>query len=198
MGKKDPRIDQYIAKAGDFAKPILTHLRALVHEAVPGVEEDLKWGSPSFMYKGVLCGMASFKSHCAFGLWKHDLVVAAARSGDAMGSFGRITSLKDLPSDKTLIAYVRKGAKLNDEGVKMPRRPAGPAKPLKAPPYLVAALKKNARASKAFEGFSTSKRNEYVEWVTEAKTDATRDKRLKTAIEWIAEGKGRNWKYEKC
>jgi uncharacterized protein YdeI (YjbR/CyaY-like superfamily) len=198
MGKKDPRIDQYIDKSADFAKPVLTHLRDLVHAAVPDTEETLKWSSPTFMYKGMLCGFAAFKEHCTFGFWKHDLVLDGEPRGDAMGSFGRITSLKDLPSDRTLTALIKKAARLNDEGVKAPmRRASGPAKPLAVPPYFASALKKNRRASESFKTFSTSKKNDYVEWITEAKSDTTRDKRIKTALEWIADGKGRNWKYER-
>lgn len=197
MEKRDARVDAYIAKSADFAKPILNHLRSVVHAAVPEAEEDMKWSTPAFMYKGMLCGMASFKEHCTFGFWKHDLVMDGEARGDAMGSFGRITSLTDLPSDRTLTALIKKAARLNDEGITVARKAAGPAKPLKVPPYFAAALKKNARASKSFAALSTSKKNEYVEWITDAKTDTTRDKRLNTAIEWIAAGKSRNWKYER-
>jgi uncharacterized protein YdeI (YjbR/CyaY-like superfamily) len=197
MGKKDPRIDQYIAKSADFAKPVLTHLRALVHAAVPDVEEELKWSSPSFMYKGILCGFAAFKEHCTFGFWKHDLVMDGEPRGDAMGSFGRLTSLDDLPSDRVLANLIKKAARLNDEGVTVARKRTGPAKAMKVPQDFSSALKKNKRAATVFDAFSTSKKNDYVEWITECKTDATRQKRMTTALEWIAQGKSRNWKYEK-
>lgn len=197
MGSKDPRVDKYIEKSQDFAKPILNHLRSLVHAAVPGVAEDMKWSMPAFMYKGMLCGMASFREHCAFGFWKHDLVMKGAPRGDAMGSFGRITSLEDLPSDKTVVGYLERAAQLNDEGVKVARKAAGSAKPRPVPLYFAAALRKNAKASDAFRKFSTSKKNEYVEWIAEAKTDSTRDKRMATALAWIAQGKHRNWKHER-
>jgi uncharacterized protein YdeI (YjbR/CyaY-like superfamily) len=195
--KKDPRIDAYISKSADFAKPILTHLRKTLHAACPEVEETMKWSSPSFMYKGILCGMAAFKAHCVFGFWHDDQLFKNGGDRNAMERFGRITSLADLPSDKQLTAYIKKAVKLKDEGAVRQRRPAEPRKPLKVPPYLTAALRRNARARAAFEAFSPSHRREYIEWLTEAKTDATREKRLAQAIEWIAEGKSRNWKYER-
>jgi uncharacterized protein YdeI (YjbR/CyaY-like superfamily) len=196
MGKKDARVDQYIAKSRDFAKPILRHLRSVVHATVPDVEETLKWSSPTFMHQGMLCGFASFKEHCTFGFWKHDLVMDGQERGDAMGSFGRLTSLADLPPDRVLVDLIRKAARLNEEGIKVTRKVVGPAKPLRVPPFFRTALNKSPRAAKTFDAFSTSKRNEYVEWISEAKTDGTRDKRVKTSIEWLAQGKPRNWKYE--
>lgn len=197
MGKRDPRIDVYIAKAAPFAKPILKTIRERVHAACPDVVETLKWSSPSFEHKGLLCGMAAFKEHATFGFWKHDLVMDGASRGDAMGSFGKLRSVGDLPPEKSMAALIRKAVKLNEDGVATPRKASGPAKPLKMPPVMGAALKKHARAARAFDAFSTSKQNEYIEWIAEAKTDATRDKRLAQAIEWIAEGKSRNWKYER-
>lgn len=200
MGSRDPRIDQYIAKAPEFARPILAHLREVVHAACPEVEETMKWSTPHFTSGGMLCHMASFKQHCAFGFWKGALVMGdGARSDDAMGQFGRLTSLADLPADDVLAGYVREAKRLNDEGVKAPAR-AKPAekKELAMPDDLAAALRENPDALGHFEGFSPSKRKEYVEWITEAKSDATRAKRLGTAVEWIAEGKARHWKYEKC
>ena len=198
MGKRDPRIDGYIAKSADFAKPILAHLREVVHSACPEVEESWKWSSPSFVYKGMLCGMAACKAHCAFGFWKGSLVVGGEGDGSAMGHFGRITRLADLPPKKVLVGYIRKAIDLNDRGVKNPTR-ARPKtkKAVVVPNALKAALGKNKAARATFDGFSPSKREEYVEWLTEAKTDETRTKRLLTAIEWMAEGKPRNWKYMK-
>ena len=195
MGKTDPRVDQYIAKSADFAKPILTHLRKVVHAACPDVEETMKWSAPHFDYKGMMCGMSAFKSHCAFGFWKSSLVLDGPGSRDAMGHFGRITSVRDLPSDRVLTGYVQKAAKLNDAKVKVARKPAQPKKPLSIPADFAGALKKKPAARKAFDAFSPSHRREYVKWITEAKTDATRQKRVATAVEWLAEGKSRNWKY---
>lgn len=199
MGKKDPRIDAYIAKSADFAKPILDHLRELVHAGCPEVEETLKWGVPHFVYKGILASMASFKSHCAFGFWKGSLILPNEISTSeerAMGQFGRITRIADLPPREVLIGYVEKAARLNEAGVKSPKRskPNEP-KELEIPDYFLAALQQNQQALATFESFNYSNKKDYVEWITEAKSEATRQNRLATAVEWMAEGKVRNWKY---
>ncbi|HKP68932.1 MAG TPA: YdeI/OmpD-associated family protein [Pyrinomonadaceae bacterium] len=200
MPTVDSRVDAYIEKSAEFAKPILSHLRKLIHKACPEVTETLKWSMPSFEYKGILCGFASFKQHCTFGFWKQSLMETDAfpKNKTAMGSFGRITSLDDLPSDKTMIDLIKQAAKLNDDGVKTPKKPAGTKKELIIPPDLTKALTKNKTAKAAFEKFSYSHQKEYVEWITEAKTEPTRNKRLATTVEWLAEGKSRHWKYEKC
>jgi uncharacterized protein YdeI (YjbR/CyaY-like superfamily) len=197
MGTRDPRIDAYIAKSADFAKPILTHLRDIVHEACPEVEETIKWGFPNFTYRGILCSMASFKEHCAFGFWKGALVMEGSTDG-AMGQFGRITAIAELPSKKVLTGYIKKAMQLNEAGVKSPARAKPVAKKAVAvPDDLARALKKNTKARATFEGFSPSQRREYIEWIVEAKREETRQRRLETAIEWLAEGKQRNWKYMK-
>jgi len=198
MSSKDPRINAYIEKSADFAKPILKHLRKVVHAGCPEVKETIKWSMPHFDYKGVMCGMAAFKEHCAFGFWKESLILNRERSGEksGMGSFGCIKSLADLPSEKMLIGYVKKAAALNDAGIKVPGR-TQPKKrePLAVPDDFSAALKKNAKARKTFEEFVPSKRREYIEWVTEAKREETRKERLGTSIKWLSEGKPRHWKY---
>ena len=201
MGAKDPRVDAYIANSADFARPILKHLRKVVHGAFPEVEETLKWGAPAFMHHGILAGMAAFKQHCVFGFWKHSLLGTPPRGAGgtpetAMGQFGRITSLSDLPPDRTIARWVKEAADLNERGVKVQRKPAAKAaRRLPVPAWFKAALRMNRKALATFEGFSSSHRNEYVEWVTEAKTEATRRRRIETAMEWMAEGKSRNWKY---
>jgi uncharacterized protein YdeI (YjbR/CyaY-like superfamily) len=200
MGNKDPRVDAYINKAADFAKPILTHLRETVHAAAPDVVEEMKWSFPHFTYKGMLCSMAAFKQHAMFGFWKASLVLGDnAKIGDGMGHLGRITTLADLPSKKELTAYIKKAVALNDEGVKVARTPknAAGARPVRVPGDLAAALKKNKTARTTFDNFSPSHRREYVEWITGAKTDETRARRLATAVEQMAEGKSQNWKYER-
>jgi uncharacterized protein YdeI (YjbR/CyaY-like superfamily) len=202
MGKKDPRIDAYIAKAAPFAQPILKHLRKLVHNGCPKVEETMKWSMPHFDYKGILCGMAAHKQHCSFGFWREaELALEKSRmEADGMGHFGRITSLADLPDDEMLIGYVRKAAELKDAGIKKPKA-AAPKKErgeLAVPDYFAAALRNNRHAQQTFDGFTYSQRKEYVEWVTEAKSDETRESRLATAIEWMAEGKTRHWKYQRA
>jgi uncharacterized protein YdeI (YjbR/CyaY-like superfamily) len=200
MAKRDPRIDAYIAKSADFATPILEHLRGVVHVACPEVEETVKWGSPHFDYKGeMMCAMAAFKQHCAFGFWKGTLVMGKSSSekGESAGWLGRITRVADLPSKKVLTGYIKKAMALNDAGIKAPRmkRPAKQALPV--PADLSRALKANKAARESFDGFSPSARRDYIEWMQEAKTDDTRARRLATAVGWIAEGKRRNWKYEK-
>lgn len=195
MGTRDPRVDAYIAKAAPFARPILAHLRNLVHRGCPAVVETIKWGAPFFEHHGVLCSMAAFKAHATFGFWKGKLVLESKRERDAMGQFGRLTSLADLPSDRTILLCVHKAAKLNESGTPLPRPLKHPKPPLRVPADLAAALKKNAKARTTFEAFVPSHKREYVEWITEAKTDATRAQRLATALEWLAQGKPRNWKY---
>ena len=198
MGTRDPRVDAYIERSAEFARPILGHIRETVHAACPEVEETMKWSFPHFTYHGMLASMASFKAHCAFGFWKGDLVLGGRSERDAMGDFGRLTALSDLPADRALIACIKKAARLNDEGVKLPRKPAAAKKELKIPADFTAALDRNRTARATFDGFNYTNRKDYVEWVTEAKTEATRQKRLLTAIEWMAEGKVRNWKYVRC
>lgn len=195
----DPRVDAYIAKSAEFAQPILAHLRAVVHATCPEVEETMKWSFPHFMYKGMMCSMASFKAHCAFGFWKAELLMADEAKREAMGDFGRIASLKDLPSKKVLAAYIKLAMQLNVDGVAAPAR-AKPATPrvTTIPDDLNAALDAVPMARQHFDAFSPSKQRDYAEWLNEAKTEATRTRRREQAIEWIAEGKARNWKYEKC
>lgn len=203
MGKRDPRVDAYIEKAKPFAQPILRHIRAVVHAACPKTEETLKWSMPTFMYEGeMLCGMAAFKEHAVLGFWKASLILdkqGRKLEDDAMGQFGCITSVKDLPTKRELTGYIRKAMELNEQGIKVRRaKAATPKAPARVPAELAAALRKNRKAAATFEAFPPSCRREYVEWITEAKQEATRRKRLATTIEWLAEGKRRNWKYENC
>lgn len=201
MPQTDPRIDAYIERSRDFAKPILVHIRQLVHKACPDVVETMKWSFPHFDYKGMMCSMASFKEHCAFGFWKQSLIDDSAFPAEktAMGSFGRLTSVKDLPNDKTMKKLIHDAMKLNDEGVKVKRKLVPKEKrEVAVPEILVSALGSNPKAAETFNGFPYSCKKDYVDWITEAKTEATRDKRLTTTIEWLSEGKRRNWKYEKC
>ena len=193
MPATDPRIDAYISKSAPFAQPILKHIRQLVHKACPDVQETMKWSFPHFEHKGVMCGMAAFKEHCRFGFWKAPIM----KDAKLLEGLEKITSLKDLPADKTLLACIKEAAKLNEENVKLPAQPKAPRKEIPPPDDLLAALKKNKKAFKAFEDFSPSHKREYIEWITEAKTEATRNKRIETTLEWLTEGKSRNWKYQK-
>lgn len=196
MARRDPRVTAYIAQSAPFARPILRHLRAVVHEACPEVEEALKWGMPAFLHHGLLCGMAAFKAHATFGLWRSREVLGVQGDRDAMGSYGRITAVADLPARRTLLAQVRKAAAVNEAGprrVAPRRRKPAPV----TPPDLRAALSRNARAKAAWERFPPGHRREYIEWITEAKQPETRARRLATTVAWVAQGKGRNWKYQR-
>ena len=201
MAKKDPRIDAYIAEAAPFAQPILRHVRKLVHAACPEVQETMKWRIPHFDYHGIMLGMAAFKEHCSIGFWKGQLILGKRAGSDGgMGHFGKVTSLKDVPSDKRFIEYVRKAAALNKQGIKrsadLKPRPARPE--LTIPEYFRTALRKNKKATATFAGFSYTNKKEYLDWLSEAKREETRAKRLKNTIDWLAEGKPRNWKYLNC
>jgi uncharacterized protein YdeI (YjbR/CyaY-like superfamily) len=205
----NPKVDAYIEKAQPFAQPILGHLRKLMHKGCPDVEEAIKWSMPFFVYKGaILANMAAFKAHCAFGFWGKELTAvlrdAKVASGDAMGTLGRITTVKDLPPEKQMLGWIRQAAASVDDGTYVSPIAArnkvvkAPKPVLQAPPTFTAALKKNRKAAVVFEAFSPSCKREYIEWIADAKREETRDKRITQAIEWIAEGKQRNWKYQNC
>jgi uncharacterized protein YdeI (YjbR/CyaY-like superfamily) len=196
---KDARIDAYIARQADFARPILEHIRRVVHEAVPEVEESIKWSMPAFLLKGrPLANMAAFKAHASFGLWQASAVLGQTGSErEAMGQFGRLTSVADLPPEAELRAILARAAAVAAEGPK-PRAKKAPKPELPTPDGLRAALDAEPKAAATFDGFPPSCRREYVEWVTEAKRPETRAKRIAQAVEWMAEGKRRNWKYENC
>jgi uncharacterized protein YdeI (YjbR/CyaY-like superfamily) len=202
MPTTDPRVDAYIEKAEPFARPILAHLRRIVHDAAPEIEEAIKWGFPCFVRKGIVCSMASFTNHCVFGFWKAELVFGPGErpDGEAMGDFGRITSVDELPPREVLEGYVRKAVELNVKGVKVPggggRKRPKPGE-IELPDAFRAALDRAPGAKAVFEGMPPGRRREYAEWIAEAKREATRDRRIATALEWIAEGKSRNWKYER-
>lgn len=202
MEQFDNRVDAYIAKSADFAKPILTHLRKLVHQASPELKETMKWSSPFFDYEGPVCQMAAFKQHCAFGFWKAGLMndphQILNQEAETAGSIGRITSLADLPPDEILIQYIQQAISLNLQGIKVPARVKNTAEKAEQviPPYLTEVLAQNPLVKEQFEKFSASHQKEYITWFEAAKTEATRAKRLETGIEWISEGKSRNWKYK--
>ncbi len=197
--RTDPRIDDYIERQAEFAKPILRHLRDAVHAACPEAEEAVKWGMPAFMYKGeILANMAAFKAHATFGFWRGSLILGEdERQRTAMGQFGRLTSIQDLPEPETLAALIQKAMALTDQGVKPARnKTAKEAAP--TPADLATALQENPAAHATFETFPPGCQREYIDWVLEAKRPETRAKRVAQAVEWMAEGKRRNWKYEKC
>lgn len=195
MRTRDKRIDAYIAKAAPFAKPILAHLRAVVHEACPDVEESLKWGAPAYLHHGILCITAAFKAHCALVLWRAPLIVGAVKSRDSRGHFGKLTAVKDLPSKKILIGLLMQAVKLNESGTKVSQRAKTKKKAVATPADLAAGLTKSPKARAAWAEFSASARREYIDWITGAKRPATRAERLKTTLQWVAQGKQRNWRY---
>jgi len=199
----DPRVDAYIEKAAPFAKPILVKFRKLIFQACPEAKEMIKWSFPNYeVFDSMLCNMAAFKEHCSFGFWKASLLmdpdgILHLAERNSMGHLDRLTSLRDLPADKIMVAYLREAALLNKNKIKVLRPKTAPKKELSMPALLAAALKKNKKASAFFESFSPSGKRDYMEWIGEAKTEETQNKRLATAIEWISEGKSRNWKYKK-
>jgi uncharacterized protein YdeI (YjbR/CyaY-like superfamily) len=214
MASTDPRVDNYIMKSADFARPILEHLRKLIHKGCPGAVETIKWSRPFFEYNGaLLCYIIAFKQHCSFGFWNAGLLsdpagVLRVKDKNSRGHFDRITSLQELPVDKVIIAYVKEAAALNLQDAKKQVKEqvnkqtpakvtAKPKAALPVPDALAAALKKNKKAQTVFDGFAPSHRREYIEWITEAKTEPTRDKRIATTLEWLVEGKSRNWQYQK-
>lgn len=199
MGTRDPRVDAYIDSAAEFARPILTRFRAAVHAGCPEVVETMKWGAPTFERKKILCGMAAFKAHCRIGFWN---LSQAARAGAGLEGggitawFPTVRSMKELPSNATLIRLVKEAAALDEQGVRPPRRArARTAAPLEAPDDLMNALRRNRKARAVFDAFPPGHRKEYIQWILDAKRDGTRASRVATAVEWIAEGKPRNWKY---
>jgi uncharacterized protein YdeI (YjbR/CyaY-like superfamily) len=202
MFEKDVRVDAYIEKSAAFAQPILKKLRKLIVQACPDTVETIKWGFPNYeIYGSMLCSMAAFKEHCSFGFWKASLLNDSAgilklADKNSMGHLDKIQSLKDLPSDKILVSYLREAALLNKNKIKIIRPKVVPKKALPMPNELANALKKNKKAQAGFDGFSPSHQREYIEWINEAKTEDTKSKRVKTTIEWSAEGKSRNWKYK--
>jgi uncharacterized protein YdeI (YjbR/CyaY-like superfamily) len=205
----NPKVEAYIAKSAPFAQPIVNHLRDLIHKACPDVVEEMKWSRPFFSHGGViLCNISAFKQHCSFGFWGAEigkvLRVDGVVQDGGMGSLGKITSVKDLPTDKAMLGYLRQAVAFIDAGqgetmIAVSRRVVKAPKPAgETPGAFAVALKKNKAASKVFEAFSPSCKREYVEWIADAKRDETRERRIVQAVEWIAEGKQRNWKYQDC
>jgi uncharacterized protein YdeI (YjbR/CyaY-like superfamily) len=199
MGTKDPRVDAYIAKSADFAQPVLRHFRKLVHATCPDVEETIKWGSPFFVKGGGnICGMSAFKKHCGLIFWHFDRASWAGKYDQGRGVAGKITSLADLPSDTELKRCIRYAMKLNADGVKKTRATQKPKPKLAMPADFSKALKSHPKALATFENFPPGKKRDYLEWVLDAKQAATRELRIETSVTWLADGKARYWKYERC
>lgn len=199
MATKDPRVDSYIAESAEFARPILKHLRKVIHQGCPTAVETIKWGCPFFDYHGLLCGLAAFKAHCSMFFWR-DIDVErwlpkTNSAGAGMGQFGKLTSLADLPKDSVLLACVRAAVEQRNAPSSKTKRARKPGKELPVPADLKTALTANAKAATTFKNFAPSQRRAYLDWIADAKQPATRKKRLQTTIEWLAEGKPHNWKY---
>jgi uncharacterized protein YdeI (YjbR/CyaY-like superfamily) len=204
MKNANPKFDEYIAKSADFAKPILNHLRQLIHDTCPDVEEIMKWSIPHFDYKGeMMCILAAYGHHCSFTFWKADLMSDQKLRKNVdpkqpLGYMSKIASMSDLPSDDQLVAYIKEAMALNENGVKLEAKPkSDKPRVIETPDYFNEKLATNPAAKEIFETKSAAYRKEYLIWITDAKTEATRQKRMEESLEWIAEGKGRFWKYEK-
>lgn len=195
---RDARIDAYLDRAQPFAQAILTRVRERVHAVLPEIEETVKWSAPAYTLGGkIILITAAFKSHAAINFWRGQEIRDGANE-DGMGQFGKLKSIGDLPPDGELDALIRKAAELA-HSAPTPRKTKHQPKP--APemhPDFAAALDRSAKAKAALESFPPSARRDYLEWVADAKQDDTRAKRIATAVEWLSEGKRRNWKYEKC
>jgi uncharacterized protein YdeI (YjbR/CyaY-like superfamily) len=200
--KTDSRIDDYIKKSAEFAQPILSHFRKLVHECCPDINETIKWGFPCFEFKGMVCSMTSFKAHCNFNFWKgqelsdkHGVLIPVGNTD--MMSFDKIKSINDLPDDTIIKDLITQAIELNKKGGDKAQKTKATPKEIEVPKFILDALKSNTQAEETFHRFSYSHKKEYVEWICEAKKEDTKAKRIETMLEWLTEGKSRNWKYEK-
>jgi len=205
MTKFNSKVDGYVAGSADFAKPVLAYWRQLIHDNCPDVEEAIKWGIPHFDYKGdFMCVMAAYKNHCSFTFLKGELMTdprlkAGTDLKPIQRFLGKISKIEDLPPEEEFTAMLKEAMQLNEKGVKVRKEKPEPDKPkvLETPDYLLAALTANPNAKEVFESGSNSFRKEYIVWITDAKTDETRQKRISEALEWLAEGKSRFWKHKK-
>jgi uncharacterized protein YdeI (YjbR/CyaY-like superfamily) len=203
MKKLNPKVTEYIAKSADFAKPVLNHLRELIHSTCPDVEEDIKWGTPHYSYRGDhLVMMAGFKNHCSFSLYKAEImkdktIQESVKAGKKFGYMDKVKSIDELPAKKVLVAYIKEAMVINESGIKKAIVKSDKPKVVEMPDYFAKALKANAKANKVFNEKSDSFRKEYIVWISDAKTEDTRQKRIEQSLEWIAEGKGRFWQYAK-
>lgn len=203
MNNLNKKVDDYIAKSEPFAKPILEHLRAIIHETCPDVGEDIKWGTPHYSYKGDhLCMLGSFKNHCSFSIYKAEFlkdekIAASVKAGKKFGYMDKVKSVSELPSTETLISLIKEAMSINEQGIKKVIPVSDKPKTLETPDYLLDALAANEKAKAVWESKSDAFRKDYLVWIIDAKTDATRQKRIEQSLEWLADGKGRFWQYEK-
>jgi uncharacterized protein YdeI (YjbR/CyaY-like superfamily) len=203
MAQLNKKVTEYISNSGDFAQEIMEHLRQIIHESCPDAEEDIKWGTPHYSYKGDhLCMMAGFKNHCSFSLYKAEFmkdneIILSVKAGKKFGYMDKLKSISDLPSKKILISLIKEAMTINEKGIKKEKPVSDKPKVIETPDYLTQKLSTDPKAKEIFENKSNSFRKEYIVWISDAKTDETRQKRLDEAMEWIAEGKSRFWKSKK-
>lgn len=203
MGQFNPKVDEYIAKSEDFAKPILEHLRQVIHETCVGVKEEIKWGIPHYSYKGdYLCMLGSFKNHCSFSLYKAEFmkdkeIAESVKAGKKFGYMDKLKSVSELPTKKVLVSLVKDAMNVNEQGIKKEKLKSGKPKILETPDYLIDSLNNYEEAKAVWESKSDAYRKDYLIWIIDAKTETTRQKRIEQSLKWIAEGKGRFWQYAK-
>lgn len=203
MAQLNSKVDEYIAKSEDFAKPILEYLRQIIHETCQDATEDIKWGTPHYSYKGDhLCMIAGFKNHCSFSIYKAEFlqdkeIAESVKAGKKFGYMDKLKSVSELPSKEVLVSLLKEAMTINEQGIKKEKAVSDKPKVIETPEYLTEALDANTKAKEVWESKSASYRKDYLVWITDAKTDATRQKRIEQSLEWIAEGKGRFWQYEK-
>jgi uncharacterized protein YdeI (YjbR/CyaY-like superfamily) len=196
---RDPRIDAYVAKAQPFARPILEKVRERVHAVVPRAEETIKWGMPAYTLDGkILLITAAFKAHAALNFWRGQELRGDKANADAMGQFGKLASVADLPSDSELDRLMKEAAEVAKNAPAPRKAKHGPKAAPEMHPDFSAALAKAPKAKAALDGLPPSAQRDYLEWISEAKQDSTRAKRIATAVEWLSEGKRRHWKYQSC
>lgn len=202
MSNHNKKVDEYIFKMADFAKPILTHLRQIIFETCPDVEEDIKWGIPHYGYKGDhLVMMAGFKQHCSFSLYKAELmkdkmIQESVKAGKKFGYMDKVKDLSELPNKKVLTAYIKEAMELNSSGISKPKVVKEKVEVV-APKEFIEALEQDKIAFSVYESKSPSFRKNYIIWIADVKTDETRQKRITQSLEWIREGKDRFWQSKK-
>lgn len=203
MAQLNSKVDEYIAKSEGFAKPILEYLRQIIHETCPDAAEDIKWGTPHYSYKGDhLCMIAGFKNHYSFSLYKAEFmkdkeIAESVKAGKKFGYMDKLKSVSELPSKEVLVSFLKEAMTINENGIKKEKPISDKPKVIETPDYLTEALNANKQAKEVWESKSDSYRKDYLVWIIDAKTDATRQKRIEQSLEWIAEGKGRFWQYAK-
>ena len=200
MKRRSSEVDRYIRSSAVFARPVLRRLRTFFHRADPRISETIKWGVPHFEYQGILGSMAAFRKHVSVGFWKGGMIGDEAgvfeSAGNRKMTMLRMRDVADVPSADLMLVYIRRAVALNERGMRIPARKRTAVR-VAIPSFFSNALRANRKASDVFSRLSRSHQREYVDWLTEAKREETRQRRMATAIKWLSEGKPRNWKYMK-